>query len=260
MIHTVAGHVSLFHWCGPYNFVWFSLGPCASADVHSFQVSPSVCKATWCRVPEHSSLGIHGVERTTHLSSVAETLCLRMRRRRFFFFCEPLAIGSCLRSRLFSPPVFVSLLVKAIPRARSYQVVHQLDFCGSIVHPFVQFCDFFLDIWKRAIPIHSSEGKTSPSSLESSFCMWSEALSMLVLFSLMTSTCLDAMRKVVASGTYNFCSMYFVMARCDIFTYASKNCVPFSSPKVVSSSVFHLTPGFHWRAFRRGDVGKDRRV
>ena len=142
-----------------------------------------------------------------------------MKRRRVFFFCELL---SFLRPRLFSPPVFVSLLVWAIPRARSYQVVYQLDLCGSIVYPCVQFWDLILDIWKRAIPIHSSEGKTSPSSFEYSFCMWSEALSMLVLFSLVTSTCLDAMRKVVASGTYNFCSMYFVMARCDIFTYASK--------------------------------------
>ena len=62
--------------------------------------------------PEQSSLGIHGIEGTTHLSSFARASEIIMRYS-----------VSSDRPRLHSPLVFVSQIDWAIPKDRAYPIV-----------------------------------------------------------------------------------------------------------------------------------------
>ena len=77
--------------------------------------------------------------------------------------------GLCFVLRLLSPPVLVvSSIVWPILRARSYRVVWCFEhFCGWTGHTIVYLPGtFILAIWKRVVPIHSSERTTYLSSFQ----------------------------------------------------------------------------------------------
>ena len=99
-------------------FDLFFLGPCAFADVHSFNFPRAF--DFWHSVgsPENSALGMHGIERTTYLQSFARAPDITLR------YVSSDETSTIPDVESFSYPlVFASLIVWAVPRAKLYQVV-----------------------------------------------------------------------------------------------------------------------------------------